>query len=267
MKKTWGLTKSLNKGLMLSNGKYIARMDSDDISLPDRIEMQVKFFEEHPEANVLGTRAIKFGDEEKVLKCYLKNTREKQQIKLFYYNIGLIHPTVMIRKKFLDQHSIKYNEKLLKTQDYGLWVECIRHTKLEIVESILLKYRTHSKQISQAKTDEQSKYGSMVRMSQLSALKLPIDDEIEKIHSNFCDGRSCYDIETTKKWVNKLILQNNKLQIFDVSLFVDETRYMWFLLCTKEVFRDKNMEYISPFIKSFRVKYFIEYLKYHKSRY
>lgn len=262
-----GLTKSLNIGIKFSQGEYIARMDADDISLPNRFELQVEYLKKNPLASVLGTRAVKFGDEEKVLKSYLKETREEQQIKLFYYNIGLIHPTLMIRREFLEKHSIRYNEKLRKTQDYGLWVECIKYTKLHIVNTVLLKYRTHLKQISRANTSEQSKYGSMVRLSQLKDLDIELDTEVEKIHSNFCNGISCKNIERTKKWKDTLIHQNDKLRTFDVKLFRNETQYMWFLLCAKEFIKNKRMDFIIPFIKSLRFNYIIEYLKYHKSRY
>ena len=57
-----GLTKSLNKGLKVAKGKYIARMDADDISLSDRLEKQVNFMEEHPEVGVCGANILCFGD-------------------------------------------------------------------------------------------------------------------------------------------------------------------------------------------------------------
>src|SRR5699024_5416050 len=65
-----GLTKSLNKGIKISKGKYIARIDSDDIAYPDRLQKQFDYLENHPEVGVLGSQAKLIGDKTRNFRVY-----------------------------------------------------------------------------------------------------------------------------------------------------------------------------------------------------
>lgn len=80
-----GLTKSLNKLLRMAKGKYIARMDSDDISLAERFQVQVQFMDKHPNVIVSGTYRRAFGNENKDEIWNIPKTREEQQAQLFFF--------------------------------------------------------------------------------------------------------------------------------------------------------------------------------------
>ncbi|MBU1085238.1 glycosyltransferase, partial [Patescibacteria group bacterium] len=96
-----GLTKSLNKGLKVIKTKYIARMDADDISLPNRFEKQLKFLEDHPEIALLGTAAFLINKEGKKLKLKTNPIDNQHLKKVILHYCPFIHPTWMIRRSAL----------------------------------------------------------------------------------------------------------------------------------------------------------------------
>ena len=168
-----GLTKSLNKAISISRGKYIARMDSDDVSLPQRFSRQVDYMEEHSNVIVCGTWFEKFGEENRIRKPVIPST-EYYRCQLLFSDtpITMCHPSTFIRKSMLDQYNIRYDESIKKAQDYNMWVECSRYGEMAILNEVLLRYRTHKKQISLDKQDEQYYYARLISRRQLQGLEI-----------------------------------------------------------------------------------------------
>ena len=102
------LIASLNKGLDLAEGKYIARMDADDVSLPERLAKQVDFMERNLEYGLLGTWVKTLGlnpDKE----IHFKSGHDEIRFELFFHNY-LHHPTVMFRKEIIKKNNLKYED-------------------------------------------------------------------------------------------------------------------------------------------------------------
>ena len=119
-----GLTKSLNKGLALACGDFIARMDSDDISHPCRFELQYKFLIDNPDVDVVGGSLQEFNDKNECLNIrhYPQNPKE---IKKYICKASpLAHPTVMMRRKIFDS-GIRYDERFRTSQDIALWFDVL----------------------------------------------------------------------------------------------------------------------------------------------
>lgn len=119
-----GLTKSLNKGLQYITSDYIARADSDDISLPSRFELQIEYLEKHPDVDILGGSMQEFNE-----KCDCLNVRKyplthEQARKYIVKASPLAHPSVVMRKKIFDE-GLKYNEKYRTSQDVALWYDAL----------------------------------------------------------------------------------------------------------------------------------------------
>ena len=91
-----GLTNSLNKGIKRATGKYIARMDADDIALPFRFAEQFSFMELHAEIGICGTWVETFNEKGKIVVWDYPETHEKIICRQFF-NVGFAHPTVMFR--------------------------------------------------------------------------------------------------------------------------------------------------------------------------
>lgn len=136
-----GITKSLNRGLNKAKGKYIARMDADDVSLPNRLKRQFEVLEENPNIGVVGTFA-KSIDENGIELNLMNLPKDDIDIKscLFWGN-QIIHPSVMIRKEVLISNNIKYDETFNSSQDYKLWIDLMDKTSFHNLPEMHLKYR------------------------------------------------------------------------------------------------------------------------------
>lgn len=168
-----GLPYSLNLAIKNSTGDYIARMDSDDIAIKDRIEKQVKFLEKNKNIGVCGTEIMLFGVKAGKKVVYLKGIDEiKIQI---LYKSTLIHPTVMVRKEVYEK--FKYNEKFTYAQDFELWSRVSEEYDIAVLPIIGLKYRIHNKQASIEKRKEQAKLSMEI-----------IKNNSKKITGNYEEG-------------------------------------------------------------------------------
>lgn len=141
-KENGGVASALNRGLDEANGEYIARMDSDDISLPERFEKQINFLEKHPDISILGTAFEIFGKENFTISHI-----ENPKILDFYQGCFVGHPTVMFRKFDFNKYDLKYNPDY-KCEDYELWSRAVKSLKIYNLPEVLFRYRSHTNNIS-----------------------------------------------------------------------------------------------------------------------
>lgn len=119
-----GLTKSLNKGLAVIDTDYVARMDSDDFSAPDRFKLQVEFLDSHPETYVLGGSIQEFNDETDCLS--VRHYKNGDLRKAITRGTVVCHATVMMRTDMFKKEGLYYNEKYRTGQDSELWFRVIK---------------------------------------------------------------------------------------------------------------------------------------------
>lgn len=133
------IVKTLNKLINQATGEYIARMDADDISAPERIEKQVSFLENNPEYGLCGTNAWRIDSENKIIaRGILPIQNEEIQIVNDYFCV-FYHPSIMIRSTLYKNNL--YNEKYLYAEDLELWHRLLKQTKAENLNERLLFYR------------------------------------------------------------------------------------------------------------------------------
>ena len=136
-----GLTISLNKGLKMVTSDLIARMDTDDQSVPDRFAKQVEFLKEHSDIDVVGG-AMEIVDKNGNSK-YIKHTKlhHEEMVKQICWKCPLMHPTVMMRNSMFVDKGLSYNEEFRNAQDIALWVDAIMAgCKLANLPDVLLKF-------------------------------------------------------------------------------------------------------------------------------
>ncbi len=204
--KNIGLTASLNIGIKEAMGKYIARMDADDVSYPQRLEQSVLYMERNPQIGLIGTY-VKWG--KRTEKSYGKLNSSARKALFIINNAGPVHPSAMIRKSFLDEYSLTYNEEYKKAQDYELWIRCLEHTELVVVPQVLLFYRIHQEQISEAQRLQQDIYANELkaRMLCLVNLEYSIDAMLTFVRSRLKAEMDFEDyLELTKE-----IIEDNRL--------------------------------------------------------
>lgn len=137
-----GLAATLNAGIDLARGKYIARQDADDISLPDRITKQVDYMESHPECGILGTWA-QIIEHESLVERYHKHPGEISEIRnQLLLNNPFVHSSMMIRKSVLDKTGVYTTDPNRQPpEDYELWSRIIRVTSGSNLQEVLVFYR------------------------------------------------------------------------------------------------------------------------------
>jgi len=146
-----GLTRSLNKGLSLASGAYIARMDGDDVSLPERLAKQVEFMDANREVGACGTWAMDIDQEGKIIGK--RETFAGDQLNNFYWRSALTHSSAMFR--FSQTSGPRYDETARVSQDYDLWLRIAAENKLGTLPEYLLLYRVHDESITVANSDNQ----------------------------------------------------------------------------------------------------------------
>lgn len=147
-----GLTASLNRGLSLARGQYVARMDCDDISLPERLARQVAFMDANPDVGACGTWALDIDREGKVIGR--REVPLGEHLNNFYWRESLIHPASMFR--FDPAAGPRYDTAARYSQDYDLWFR-IRAARLRLwnLPEPLLLYRVHEESITRTKSEAQ----------------------------------------------------------------------------------------------------------------
>lgn len=134
------LVATLNKGISVAAGKYILRMDADDISYPDRVEKQVCFMEKHPDIGISGTAILQFEEGKNDTVMVLPSEDAVLKAKIFTSTI-FFHPTVIIRSDILKTNHLEYNSNYHRAEDWGLWMEMVNKTRVGNIQEPLLRYR------------------------------------------------------------------------------------------------------------------------------
>ncbi|WP_196601128.1 glycosyltransferase [Pectinatus frisingensis] len=139
--KKLGFVKSLNVGLSRARGKYIARMDSDDISLPNRLLEEINYLEEHDNVSILGTCIYIIDDDGNVTGKRIYKIDNKDIKKIAFFRNPMAHPTVMFRSSIFKK-LVGYNETFLMAEDYELWLRALKkNIVFHNLPEKLLKYR------------------------------------------------------------------------------------------------------------------------------
>ncbi len=214
-----GITKSLNKALHIAKGEYIARMDADDISLPNRFEKQVSYLSEHPLVIVCGSGVEFFGEgarkhSQKFRRTPLPDNETLRIHLLFGNNFNIVHPTAMFKHQALLNANITYNENYIYAQDYRMWVECSKFGELKNLDEILLKYRVHNNAVSVSKQNIQEECAKNIMAEQLSLIGLKLPDNWKPLHWGLLSERKPFNLDI-KCWIKQIIQQNKIHKIYD----------------------------------------------------
>ena len=146
-----GIAESRNRLIDMARGEYLAVVDHDDVSLPERFARQIAYLDAHPETGVVGTKLKTI-----IRKRVSSNPTEDRDIKMaLMRTCAVSHQTAMIRKSVLDEHNIRYEKEFSPAEDYCLFCRLISHTGFyNINDEILLYYRDHATNTSHTQFDK-----------------------------------------------------------------------------------------------------------------
>jgi len=163
-----GLSFSLNRGMRHARGVFLARMDADDISLPDRFARQVDYLQKHPDVAVCGSWMETFGDGgETVWKV---PEHHDAIVSRLVFESALCHPTVMVRRSLLVDAGLEYSEEYRLAQDFELWSRCFRSLRFANIQEVLLRYRLHGHNRDAARQKKQAEFADKVRLRLIAEL-------------------------------------------------------------------------------------------------
>jgi glycosyltransferase involved in cell wall biosynthesis len=202
-----GIIFSLNRGLQESNGEYIARLDADDIALPNRFEKQVEFLSENSDYALCGSYFQTIDSNGKVLKDvrFPANNRDAQSF-LLLHNC-FCHSAIMMRSVIAKE--LKYDEKFQVCEDYDLWYRISRTGKIVNLPVFTTLYRVHENNMSTRKSEIMFIHVNMINKRILDDLGIEYSKTELDTHSNaLCYNASFFgdpkSIRILENWMLKL---------------------------------------------------------------
>jgi glycosyltransferase involved in cell wall biosynthesis len=229
-----GLVPSLNEGLELARGSFIARMDADDVAHPKRLERQVSFMRSNPEVGICGTWFVITGAGEPKRVCP-PTTHDDMAAALFFRSpIG--HPTVMMRRSFLKETGLRYSAEARHAEDFDLWVRARTRTRFANLPEYLLEYRAHPAQASSEHEGRQIDMAGRIRLRQLALLIPAASEEEQRVHLRTCDTyvfESKARLLETRSWLDRLQAANRARRVFPLRAFGRALAATWAHCCDR----------------------------------
>ena len=201
-----GLIFSLNEGLKHCSGKYTARMDADDICMPNRIEKQYLLMESHSDLAAVCSWMLRFNKDQPLQTIKYSEDFQILKSNLFFY-CPLPHPAAFFKTEIIQ--SLGYRNEYTITEDYDLWRRLFKYHKVSVVQEPLLMYRQHNEQVTQkGKNDLIFTQLQKVAQDLLSDIQLSVSPNEIKNHINYCmldnnitSAKVFVELDT---WFNKL---------------------------------------------------------------
>lgn len=220
-----GYTESLNYGLSIIKGKYVARMDGDDISTIDRFKLQYEFLESNSDVVLCGTGYDVINSE----MSFNPLISHSENLLQLIDNCPFAHPSIMMRAEVLKKFNIQYDSSYEPAEDYKLWTEVSKFGKVANLSNKLLKYRIHENQTTNKRAIQQISLSQKISTEHLNRLT-----NFHQ-HSNYYVNGVLNSIEDFKKY---------KLIEFEI----------------KNYFEKNNVKYLNKIFEIRAKRYFINSL-------
>lgn len=225
-KNNLGQSETLNKGISLTRGKYIARMDQDDISMPERLKKQFEFMENNLDIDVCGSWLQLMGEYDGIVE--LETDSERIKINLLT-NQNLAHPAVMIRKDTLVKYDLNYNPTFTIGNDYDLWVRMFDDCSFANLPAPLIKVRMHDNQFSKMLWKQNNAETNRILTNLLKKIGIRPNDSDLNIHKKLFTGYGIDSLFTGEvfNYLRRLRSSNRHENIFEPIAFNDFIKLKW----------------------------------------
>lgn len=211
--KNVGLSENLNRGLDLIDTELFARMDGDDIALPQWLQREVEYLDEHPEVGVCGGGGQRFGTSQSIIRFPEEHAYIAANM---LFGCTTIVPTV--RMDVVRRNNLRYRSDAFPAEDYRFWADCLRVTQLHNIADILFRYRMHTTQICTSRKEEQRLKVAEVRRYMLEWLSEDFTEEEKHYHTGTFMSptiSSKQDYDNRRVFGSKLVAKNRSMHHFD----------------------------------------------------
>jgi len=225
-----GIVGSLNKAIEVAKGKYIARMDADDVSYPIRFQIQLDYLEANLEVGICSSVLKVLGKNE-----IIKYPEIHEDISFeFLVRNAIAHPVVMFRKALYDFYQFEYSEDFFPAEDYKLWTQFAGVCKLYNFQFPLLEYNMHPSSISQSKKEIQVDKVNEIRVIYLfQSLQIDCENKTNLLKGLFSLAiqPTHHEVQQIKELFVLFIQKNNEYKKFNKKEFETYLSFYWYIAC------------------------------------
>jgi glycosyltransferase involved in cell wall biosynthesis len=220
-----GVIASLNRGLDLIKGKYIVRIDADDISFPDRIEKQIEYLEANLEVGLIGSWFEKFG--ENIESTIIKYKTDDTEIRIQHlYQDQVAAPSTIFRSSVLHENQLRYNPQYYSAEDYDFHVELSRHCKQYNLPILLTRKRDHPQNTNNLRPHIMEDNSLLIRQIQFKRMGVDMSLDEVRLYCKFAYAEFDFNSSIMDQLANLL---NRILNANEQTEFIPKQAYRAYL--------------------------------------
>ena len=170
-----GLAASLNRALEHASGKYVARLDADDVAMPERLDRQVEHLRAAPSVAAVGTAVVDLDEEGARGRTHVMPAGARPLRWLALFSSPFFHPTVLVDRETLDAHGLRYDPAFEESEDYDLWARLFVHADGDNLREPLVLKRVHAGQASQRRRGVQESFQRRVALREVERYGVDAD--------------------------------------------------------------------------------------------
>lgn len=227
--KRLGLAESLNLGLREAKGKYIARLDADDTSMPERFAKQISFMETHPKVGICGTWQLHYGNGSEWIHSPSSDSKMIRCRLLFWCD--LCHSTLMLRRSFFVENDLYYDSSA-QAEDYELWTRAMKYMEIANIPEVLGTYNETTGITSDKLQLLQNESGQIVAQTLESILDIKLNISDSRLLCSWknpiTENTKKIDLIRLREILTEIWEKNKKIHFFDNRFLLQTLAAKWF---------------------------------------